>query len=120
MPAALRLAFPATVRVVDRVHRGPAHRGPLPEPPAPTGLADGLVLMVGVSDLTHGGATREQDTTHLAGRNPEHRIAGVLRDELDAGAGRAGHLRALPRLQLDVVHHRARWDVLQRKRVPGL
>src|SRR5262249_3041053 len=37
--------------------------------------------------------------------------------ELDARSGRARHLRALPRLELDGMDERARRDVLERERV---
>src|SRR3954447_6866309 len=57
VPAALRLALAATVRVVDRVHRGAAHRWPLAPPPTPAGLAARDVLVVDVPDLADGGAT---------------------------------------------------------------
>ena len=42
---ALGLALAAAVRVVDRVHRGAAHRRALAQPARATGLAAGLVLV---------------------------------------------------------------------------
>src|SRR5262249_4969697 len=39
-------AFAAAVRMVDRVHRHAAHRGPLAEPAVAAGLADDDVLVV--------------------------------------------------------------------------
>src|SRR5205085_11733362 len=120
VPAALRLALAAAVRVVDGVHRGAAHRRALALPAAAARLAAGDVLVVDVADLTDGRAARERHAPHLAGGQAQHRMRPVLRDELDARAGRAGHLRTLPRLQLDVVHERACRDVLERQRVPDL
>src|SRR6478736_3777544 len=55
MPAALRLALAAAVRVVDRVHRRAAHGRALALPAAASRLAAGLVLVVEVSDLPDGG-----------------------------------------------------------------
>src|SRR4051812_15249961 len=118
MPAALRLALAAAVRMVDGVHRRAAHRRALAFPAAPARLAAGLVLVVGVPDLADGGATGQQHAAHLARGQAEHAVTVVLGDELYAGAGRARHLPALARLQLDVVDERAGRDVLERKRVP--
>src|SRR4029453_2875422 len=55
MPAALRLALAAAMRVVGWVHRRAADRGRLALPAAAPGLAAGLVLVVEVSDLPDGG-----------------------------------------------------------------
>src|SRR5207247_2046123 len=118
--AALRLALAAAVWVVDGVHRGAAHGGALAEPAAAAGLAAGDVAVVDVAHLPDGGATRQQHPAHLAGRQPERRVARVLRDELDARSGGARHLAALAGLQLDVVDERAGRDVLERQGVARL
>src|SRR5262249_26812144 len=55
----------------------------------------------------------------LAGGQAENAETLVLRDQLDAGAGRTGHLAALAGLQLDVVDQRAGRDVRERQRVAG-
>src|SRR5579884_560057 len=118
--AALRLPLAAAVRVVDGVHRGAAHGRTLAEPAAAARLADRDVAVLDVPDLADGRAAGEEHAAHLARRQPQRRVAAVLRDELHARAGRARHLAALPGLQLDVVHERARRDVLERERVPRL
>src|SRR3954452_8328000 len=120
MTAALGLALAAAVRVVDGVHRGAADGRALALPAAPAGLAPRDVLVVEVADLADGGAARQEDATHLARRQAQHRVWAVLRDELDARAGAAGHLAAAAWLELDVVDDRARRDVLERERVAGL
>src|SRR5690349_818789 len=119
MPAALRLALAAAVRVVDGVHRGTAHRRTLALPAAAPRLADGDVLVVDVADLTDRRAAGERHPAQLAGWQPKHSEPLVLRDELDPGAGASRELAALAGLQLDVVHERARRDALERERVPG-
>src|SRR5204863_340202 len=101
--AALRLALAAAVRVVDGVHRGAAHGRALAEPAAAAGLATGDVAVVDVAHLPDGGATGQQHPAHLTRRQPERRVAGVLRDELDPRSRGARHLAALARLQLDFV-----------------
>src|SRR5512146_1447829 len=94
--AALRLALAAAVRVVDGVHRGAAHRRALAAPAAAAGLAARDVLVVDVADLTDRRAARERHAAHLPGGKAQHRKAGILSDELDSRARRAGHLRSLP------------------------
>src|SRR5215472_12854650 len=55
VPATLRLALAAAVRVVDGVHRRAAHGGALALPAAAARLAARLVLVVEVADLPDGG-----------------------------------------------------------------
>src|SRR5947208_5706873 len=114
MPAALRLALAAAVRMVDRVHRRAADGRALALPAAAAGLPAGDVLVVDVADLADRRAAGQRDAAHLAGRKPQHAVAVVLRDELDAGAGASRHLTALAGLELDVMHERAGRDVLER------
>src|SRR4051812_21176167 len=120
MTAALGLALAAAVRVVDGVHRGAADGRALALPAAPPGLAPRDVLVVEVADLADGGAAGQEDATHLARGQAQHRVRAVLRNELDPRAGAAGHLAAAAGLELHVVDDRARRDVLERKRVAGL
>src|SRR5207244_9261424 len=115
MAAALRLALAARVRVVDRVHRGAAHRRPLALPAAAAGLPAGDVLMIEVADLADGRPARERHAPHLAGGQTEHTVALVLGDELDARAGASGELAAFAGLELDVVDERPGRDVLERQ-----
>src|SRR5207248_4912626 len=75
MPATLRLALAAAVRMVDGVHGGAAHRRPLALPPAPSCLAAGDVLVVHVTDLADRGAAGERDTAHLSGRETQDAVA---------------------------------------------
>src|SRR5262245_31859032 len=114
---AFRLALAAAVRVVDGIHRGAAHRRALAAPPAAAGLAARDVLVVDVPDLADRRPARERHAAHLTGWETQDREGAVLGDELDARAGRARHLRALARLELDRVDERARRDVLERQRV---
>src|SRR4029077_14604398 len=120
MAAALRLAFAAAVRMVDRVHGRAAHGRALAEPAATAGLAARDVAVLDVADLADGRATGEEHAAHLARGETQRRVAAVLGDELHTGAGGAGHLAALGRLQLDVVHERAGGDVLEREGVARL
>src|SRR5687768_10632058 len=118
--AALRLALAAAVRVVDGVHGRAAHGRALAAPSAAAGLPACDVLVIGVPDLADGRPARERHAPKLARRKAQDAVALVLRDELDPGAGTARHLSAPARLELDVVDERARRNVLERQRVPGL
>src|SRR4029079_2126597 len=120
MAAALRLAFAAAVRMVDRVHGRAAHGRALAEPATPAGLAARDVAVLDVADLADGRAAGEEHAAHLARGETPPRLRAVLGDELHAGACGAGHLAALGGLQLDVVHERAGGDVLERERVARL
>src|SRR5262249_35556241 len=106
-------------RMVDRIHGGATHGRPLAPPAASAGLAARHVLVVDVADLADGRPAGERNAAHLAGGQAENAETLVLRDQLDAGAGRTGHLAALAGLQLDVVDQRAGRDVRERQRVAG-
>src|SRR5690606_8485878 len=105
--AARGAAFTAAVRVVDRVLGDTAGERLDAHPAAATGLAQVLVLVVGVrhrANRTH--AVRPQ-VTLLARIEANDHQAAVTTDELDVGARRTGDLAALARLHLDVVADRA-------------
>src|SRR3954462_11478685 len=114
------LALTTTVRVVDRVHRDAADGGALALPPHAAGLAPVDVRLLGVADLTDGGAVADVVVAELAGGHAQLGVRTVLGDELDARAGRAGDLGPATRTQLDRVHHGADRDVAQRQRVARL
>src|SRR5690606_35271015 len=107
------------VRVVDGVHRHAAGLGADALPAVAAGLADLEQLVLGVADRTDRGAAVDRHAAHLGGGQAQRRVLALAGDELHAGAGRAGHLAARARLDLDVVHHRADGDVAQRQRVAG-
>src|SRR5919112_769045 len=65
MAPAFRLALAATVRVVDRVHRGTAHGRALALPARAACLAARDVLVVHVTDLPDRGAKRQRHAAHL-------------------------------------------------------
>src|SRR6185312_15830016 len=113
-------AFAAAMRMIDRVHRDAAHRGPLAEPAVAPGLADRNVLRIGIGD----GADRRHafgaHHPHLARGEPQQRIARIAADDLRVGAGRACQLAALARLHLDIVDDGADRDVAHRHRVARL
>ena len=111
------LAFTAAERVIDRVHRDAAHVRALAQPAAAAGLADRHVLVIDVADLADRREAVLVDLANLARRHLDRDVVAFLGHDLHAGAGAARHLPALAGLQLDVVHHRALRDVLQRQAV---
>src|SRR3954447_24572732 len=114
------LALATAVRVVDRVHGDTADGGALALPAHPAGLAPVDVALLGVADLTDRGAAADVDVADLTRRHAQLRVGALLGDQLDAGTGGAGDLRAATGTELDVVHRGTRRDVAQRQRVAGL
>src|SRR6476646_10868288 len=115
-----RLALTTAVRVVDRVHGDTAHARALALPAHAAGLAPVDVRLLGVADLADRGAAAHVDVADLAGRHAQLRVRAVLGDELHAGTGRAGDLRAAAGPELDGVDDRTDRDVAQRQVVAGL
>src|SRR5438445_1836802 len=108
------------MRVVDRVHHDTTDGGALALPPHTAGLTPVDVGLLGISDLADGGAAAHVDATDLTGRHTQRGVGAFLAEQLDARAGRAGHLCAAAGPQLHSVDHGARRDVAQRKVVAGL
>src|SRR5918996_627957 len=119
VPAAGRFALASAQRVVHRVHGHPAGGRADPQPPVPAGLPQGDELVLRVAHLAHGGPATEIDPPDLPGRQSELGEAALLGHQLDAGAGRAGHLGPPARAQLHGVHHGTHRDVGQGEGVAG-
>src|SRR5271168_1174728 len=117
MTAARGLTFTTTVRVVDRVHRDTAVGRANALPAVASRLTDGDVLVIRIANLADRRHALDQNLAGLAGGQLQKSVIAFLRDQVHLRAGRAGHLRALARTQLDVVHDRTGRDELQRQRV---
>src|SRR5689334_4970861 len=111
MAAARSLAFAATERVIDRVHRDAAHVRTLAHPALAAGLADRHVLVIDVADLADGCKALDADVAELAGRHLHRGVEPFLGHHLNRRTGGTGDLAAFALLQLDVVHHRAERNV---------
>src|SRR5689334_10202410 len=114
------LALATTVRVVDGVHHDTADGRALALPAHAAGLAPVDVGLLGVADLTDGGAAADVDEAHLARGHAQRRARALAGHELGAHAGRAGDLGAAARTQLDRVDRGADRDVAQRQVVAHL
>src|SRR5688572_990982 len=99
--AARGAALAATVRVIDRVLGDAAGERALAHPAGAAGLAEILVLVVGVRHRAHRRHAVRADVALLARIQTDDHHAAVATDDLDVGAGRAGDLAALARLHLD-------------------
>src|SRR4029450_1952279 len=86
---ALGAALAAAMRMIDRVHRRAAHRRPPALPAVAAGLAEYLVLPVGVRHRADRGEAVGEHAARLARGEAQQREALVLADQLDEGAGRA-------------------------------
>ena len=114
------LGLTTTVRVVDRVH-GRAANGRLDAAPTlGTGLAQLLEVVLDVADFADGRAALGRHLAHFAGAKTQRGVTLLAGDQLHAGAGGTGQLRALARLHLDAMHRGADRDVAQRQRVADL
>ena len=114
------LALATTVRVVDRVHDHTTH-GRAPALPAHTaGLAPTDVDLVGVANLTDGGAAADVHAADFGRRHTQDCVVAFLTQQLDGSACRAGELRASARLELHSVDGRTGRDVAQRQVVADL
>ena len=113
-------ALTTTMRVVDRVHRRAAVMRLAAQPAIATGLADLLVLVVGVGHRTDRRHAFGAHHAQLAGHQLDLRIATVLADQLREGAGRTGQLAAGADLELDVMDDRAHGNGRERHRIARL
>ena len=105
------LALATAVRVVDRVHDGTADGRAHVHVTLTAGLADDDVGVIGVADLTDGGAAGNEDAAHLGGRHTDDSVLALLTHQLAGVTGRTGDSSALARLELDGVDERTDGDV---------
>src|SRR5690606_6278591 len=75
-------ALATAVRVVDGVHHDTADAGALALPAHPPGLAPVDVALLGVADLTDGGAAARVHVADLPGGHPQLGERTVLGDQL--------------------------------------
>lgn len=75
------------------------------------GLADDDVGVIGVADLTDGGAAGNEDAAHLGGRHTDDSVLALLTHQLAGVTGGTGDSSALARLELDGVDERTDGDV---------
>src|SRR5699024_8633415 len=92
------LALTTTVRVVHRVHDDTADGRALALPPHAAGLAPADVRLLGVADLTDGGAAAGVDVADLPGGHPQLSHRALTGHELHRGPRGPGDLRAATRL----------------------
>src|SRR5713101_6125490 len=114
------LSLAAAMRVVDRIHRDPAHRGPDSAPAYAPGLADRFQAVLLVADFADGGAAIHVYFADLAGTQAHLGVAALAGEKLHRGAGRARELRAPTRLHLDAVNRGADRNVPERQRIARL
>src|SRR5699024_10880089 len=86
------LTLTTTVRVIDRVHDDTTDGWAPALPTHTTGLAPTDVDLVGVADLTDGGAAADVDATDLSGRHTQDRVGAFLTEQLNGGTGGTSQL----------------------------
>src|SRR5699024_6288607 len=88
------LALATTVRVVHRVHDDAADLRAPALPAHAAGLAPADVDLLGVADLTDGGAAARVDAADFGRRHAQDGVLALLAQQLDGRTGRTGQLRA--------------------------
>src|SRR5688572_24653513 len=117
--ALARLAFAATVRMVDGVLGDAAHGRANAAPALRSGLADLAQVVLVVADLANRGAAIDVHPAHLARAQTHRDVLAFARDDLHRRTRATRELRALAGLHLNAVHERADRYVLQRQRAAG-
>src|SRR5262245_541099 len=108
------------MRVIHGVHRDASVDRAPPEPALAARFPYGDVLVLDVADLTDRRPALHVDLPDLAGGQLYLRVDPLLGEHLRRGTRAPRKLRAAPHLQLDVVHHRAQRDVLERQDIADL
>src|SRR5215218_1097428 len=119
MTAFAGLAFTAAVRVVHRVHHHTANGRADSHVALDAGLAQLAQAVLFVGDFADGGAALDVDLADLTGAHADLGVGAFARQQRRGGAGRAGDLRTLARLELDAVDRRADRNVAHRQGVAG-
>src|SRR6266568_1843163 len=114
---ALYLAFAAAVRMIHGVHSHAANRRLNTAPACAAGLAEGFVLMVKIAHLADRRHALYGKLANFAGRQLHQSNFTFLAEKLRRGPCGPNHLPAATRIQLQVVHHRAGWNVLELQRI---
>src|SRR5579875_980312 len=121
----MRIALPgfalaAAVRVIDRVHRKPAHRRPHAAPADGARLAVAAQVVLVVAHFADRRAAVDVHAADLGRFHPEIGVCALARRVLGGAAGAARELAALAGLELDVVDQRADGNVPQLHRIARL
>src|SRR5216683_2463273 len=114
---ALYLAFAAAVRMVDGIHSHAAHRRLDALPTRASCFSIGFILMIEVADLADRRHALHGKLANFAGRQLHERQVAFFAQQLRRAAGRTHHLAAAPRIEFQVVHHRAGRNVLELQRI---
>jgi hypothetical protein len=101
--------------MIDRIHCDTAcHRAPTFESVDPS-LTDDSILMLLIRDSANGGFAARVNQTLLAASQSQLCIAvSAGANNRCGGSSSANELSALPRLQLNVVHPCANWNLAER------
>lgn len=108
------LPFPASERMVMRVHGYTPDLRPDPEPPRPASLPEAHVLVVQIPHLPEGGHAVDVDFSDLTRREFEQGPLSFLRDKLSACSSTATQLTTTALLELDVVDDAPHGDLPER------
>ena len=104
-------------RVIVRVHHNTTVVRALAQPATTAGFTVALQVVVGVGNLTDGGAAGHEHHAGLAGRQTEHGVGPFAGGELRERTGGTGHSGALAGTELDAVHEGTNRNFAEREAV---
>ena len=113
-------SLPTTMRVIDRVHCHTARDRLLAKPTSASGLSEMHVHVVFVSDFTDRRKAFLTHHPHLVGRKLQGNIVALFGDNERTGSRRTHHLTTAAGLELDIMNHESKRDLIERKRVASL
>src|SRR5262245_1464276 len=102
----LHAAFTSAMRMIHRIHHDTTDGRSNSHVSGSSGLSDGDVLMIEISDLTDGRRAIHIHQSHFARWEFHVSISSFFSDDLCGGAGAARHLGALSGTQLNIVNGR--------------
>src|SRR5215472_3701497 len=116
---ALDAPFATAMRMIHGVHGYTANRGTDAAPARAPGLSKAFILVVEVAHLANRGHTVHGKLADFARRQFHEGNFALLAQQLRGTASRTDHLPAATGIELQVVHHGPRRNVLELQRIAG-
>ena len=117
MAATRSTTLATTVRVIDRVHCNAAVMRTLANPAAAASLAECLIFVVEIADLSNRGVAFNLHLANFSAWELEEAEFSFFRNHLGLCARASGHLGTFTWTQFNVMNYGAGWDVLEGKRI---
>src|SRR6266436_4256399 len=116
---ARRLAFSATMRMVNRIHRHAAYVRSDTAPAGAAGFAQRDIFVLDIPNLSDCGPAFNRHSPYFARRHAQLRVSTLLGQQLSEGSGSARHLPAFAGTHFNIVNLRTQRDVANRQSISG-